>query len=70
MTKIIDGKRYNTETATLIGEWTNGAYRGDFNRVEYHGAMRMPAGPRVLKSISEAARLGNVGEFTGRSAYD
>ena len=34
MTKIIDKKRYNTETATLIGEWANGAYRGDFNRVE------------------------------------
>lgn len=29
MIKIIDGKRYNTETAEMISEWTNGKY-GNF----------------------------------------
>lgn len=30
MKKIIDGKVYNTETATCIGEWANEYYRNDF----------------------------------------
>lgn len=30
MKKIIDGKVYNTETATCVGEWANGYYRNDF----------------------------------------
>ena len=30
MIKIIDGLRYNTETATKIGEWGNGLYTSDF----------------------------------------
>jgi hypothetical protein len=31
MIKIINGKRYNTDTATLIGEEWNGCARNDFN---------------------------------------
>ena len=31
MKKIIDGKVYNTETATLLGEWDNGYMGNDFN---------------------------------------
>ena len=27
--KIVDGKRYNTETADLIAEWDNEYYPGD-----------------------------------------
>ena len=30
MIKIIDGKRYNTETATMICDTSNGLNRGDF----------------------------------------
>ena len=30
MKRIIDGKRYNTETATQIATWTNGHNYGDF----------------------------------------
>lgn len=33
MKQIIDGKMYNTETATLVGEYWNGYGRGDFNFV-------------------------------------
>lgn len=32
MKKIAAGKRYDTETATLIGEYSYG-YRGDFERI-------------------------------------
>jgi len=32
MKKVIDRKTYNTETATLIHEWDNGYYGGDFKR--------------------------------------
>lgn len=31
MKKIINGKVYDTETATLCGEWDNGYYRNDFH---------------------------------------
>ena len=34
MTRIINGKRYNTETATELVAWDNGRYGGDFNRCE------------------------------------
>lgn len=34
MKKIINGKRYDTETAGLIGEWGNGLSHSDFNRCE------------------------------------
>ena len=30
MKRIINGKIYNTETATLIANWSNGMYRNDF----------------------------------------
>lgn len=33
MNKIINGKRYNTNTATIVGGWDNGIY-GDLNSVE------------------------------------
>lgn len=31
MKKIINGKVYDTETAELIGEWSNGYYTNDFS---------------------------------------
>lgn len=31
MKKIIDGKMYNTDTATVIGSWDNGCYVTDFD---------------------------------------
>ena len=34
MKKIIDGKRYDTETATKIHEWDNGIYGNDFKSCE------------------------------------
>ena len=33
MKKIINKKIYNTETATLIAEYSNGLTRGDFNHI-------------------------------------
>jgi hypothetical protein len=32
--KIIKGKLYNTETATLVGKWDNGYHISDFNYCE------------------------------------
>lgn len=32
MNKVINGKRYNTESAEKVGEWDNGIYGRDFNR--------------------------------------
>lgn len=32
MKKIINGKRYDTETAEALGEWDNGHYGRDFER--------------------------------------
>ena len=34
MKAIIDGKRYNTETAEEVASWSNGCGYGDFNRCE------------------------------------
>ena len=34
MKKIIEGKRYDTEKAKLVGEWDNSIYDSDFNMVE------------------------------------
>lgn len=30
MKKVVDGKVYNTETAELVHEWSNGRYGNDF----------------------------------------
>jgi len=34
MKKIINGKLYNTETATCLGSWSNGHDVGDFTYCE------------------------------------
>jgi hypothetical protein len=34
MKAVINRKRYDTDTATEIASWSNGAYSGDFNRCE------------------------------------
>jgi len=34
MKQVIDGKLYNTETATLLHEWDNGIYDSDFRYVD------------------------------------
>lgn len=31
MKKVIGGKLYNTDTAELVGEWSNGHFRSDFH---------------------------------------
>lgn len=31
MIKVIDGKRYNTDTAEMVYQWTNGYFPTDFN---------------------------------------
>ena len=31
MIRVIDRRRYNTDKAEIIGEWTNGHYRSDFH---------------------------------------
>jgi hypothetical protein len=33
MIKVINGKRYNTETSELLAEYENGLYGGDFGRL-------------------------------------
>lgn len=34
MKKVVDGKRYNTETAEVVAEYYNGLGCGDFRRVD------------------------------------
>lgn len=34
MKRVINGKRYDTETATKIANWDNGCYSTDFNYVD------------------------------------
>lgn len=34
MKRIIDGKKYDTETAACIATWDNGYYGNDFKRCE------------------------------------
>ena len=34
MKKVINGKLYNTETASLVAEWNNGIYGRDFRQCE------------------------------------
>lgn len=34
MKKVVEGKLYNTKTAEVIHEWSNGYYRNDFHRCE------------------------------------
>lgn len=43
MKAIIDGKRYNTQTARQIAEWDNGVPPTDFNFVE-EGLYQTPRG--------------------------
>lgn len=33
MKKVIDGKLYNTETATMVASWSNGYYIGDLKHM-------------------------------------
>ena len=42
MKKIVEGKRYDTETATLIGEYGSGSH-GDFERI-HEGLYRTKTG--------------------------
>ena len=47
MRQIINGKRYDTETAELIHEWSNGHYSTDFH-YRSKGLWRTPAGTWFL----------------------
>lgn len=47
MKRIIDGKVYNTETATLIGEWGNNLSSSDFRNI-FEGLYRTKKGAYFL----------------------
>lgn len=47
MRKIIDGKKYDTETAEQVGEWDNGLCGNDFNYV-YEALYRKRTGEFFL----------------------
>lgn len=48
MKAIINGKRYDTETATLVYEWTNGNFTNDF-RYREKELYRTKAGAWFIK---------------------
>jgi len=62
MLQIIDGKRYNTETATCLGEWDNGLSYSDFGHCE-ESLHQTPKGAFFL-SGSGGARS-NYGDGSG-----
>lgn len=47
MRQVINGKVYDTETAELVHEWSNGHYAGDFHRTE-ETLYRTPRGAYFL----------------------
>lgn len=53
MKAIIDGKRYNTETAELVARWNNGYYQNDFHLVE-ETLYKTPKGAYFLYYIGGA----------------
>jgi hypothetical protein len=61
MKRVIDGKLYNTETAELIHEWSNGMSSSDFKHCEealYHtakGAWFLVGEGGALSSYAQSA---------------
>lgn len=72
MRKIIDGKRYDTETATEIASWGFGNY-GDFNRCE-ETLYRTKRGSWFIHgeggARSKYARTVGQNEWSGGSAIE
>jgi hypothetical protein len=52
--KIINRKKYNTKTATLVAKWDNGRGRSDFNGVE-ENLYRSPKGQYFIAYWGGAA---------------
>jgi hypothetical protein len=67
--RIIDGLRYDTETALKVAEWDNGRYNGDFELIEEalyktkSGRWFLAAYGGALTEYSEPA--GNNGRCAG-----
>lgn len=62
--KIIDGKRYNIETSTLIAKWGNGYGMSDFHYV-HEDLYRTQKGAWFL--VGEGGALSSYAESYGRS---
>lgn len=64
MRSVINGKRYNTETATLLASWDNGAYAGDSHACSERlyrtkkGALFIAGEGGALSSYSQSASCG------------
>ena len=71
MKAIIDGKRYNTETATEIAQWSNNYYCNDFHYCEEtlyrtkRGAWFIAGDGGALSSYSQS--YGSNGSIGGSS---
>ena len=48
MKKIVNGRKYDTETAALVGNWCNGFPRSDF-RYRYEALYRKRTGEYFLR---------------------
>jgi hypothetical protein len=70
MKKVVDGKRYDTETATKVGYWDNGLPISDFGNVDEtlyrtkNGAYFLFGRGGALTSYS--VQVGNNGRGAGR----
>lgn len=65
MKKIISGKKYDTETAQLVGEWSEG-YRNDFSYIEEE-LYRKRTGEYFL--LGEGGPDSRYAEQTGMSSW-
>lgn len=66
MRKIINGKIYDTETATRIHEWDNGRYGGDFSRCE-ESLNKTPRGAYFL--YGEGGPMSKYARSVGQNSY-
>ena len=66
MKKIIDGKVYNTETATCVGEWSNGYYCNDF-KCESEELYQKKNGEFFL--YGEGGPMSSYAEYTGNQSW-
>lgn len=66
MKKIIDGKVYNTETATCVGEWANGYYCNDF-KWESEELYKKKNGEFFL--YGEGGPMSSYAEYTGNRSW-
>lgn len=69
MKRIMDGKRYDTATAELIGEWDNGHYRSDFHYCE-ETLCKTPGGAYFLHGAGGALSPYSQAHGTSRGSGD